>query len=340
MTAYLAYPAWLSPTLAPVLPIRWYTLLHLLAYLLVYLLFLRHLRRRPPDVSELSTEVESALARRFFFWFIIGYLAGARFFGVLLFLPTAETAAAPWIVLWPFDAEMNFVGVRGMSFTGGLVGGAVSLLLFHWAKRVRLLRWADALALGLPLMFLLVRLGNFANQELYGRITEMPWAVLFPEARPVPLSQPGIRALAVSMGIEAIADTGFVNLPRHPVQLYEAIVTGLGLTVAVRAALLFAPGRADQAPPGRAAVVFVIGFGALQFLFGYLRFPPIPDPVALRLAPADAPTEGLAGLLTRFLSLTGDQLLSLSLLLAGVVLALALRRYRRRRPVVETFASD
>ena len=64
MTAYLVYPEWLHTVIAPALPVRWYTLLHLLGYLTVFLLFLDHLRARgtPEEITE---------TQRFFFWFII-----------------------------------------------------------------------------------------------------------------------------------------------------------------------------------------------------------------------------------------------------------------------------
>ena len=323
MTAYLAYPSGLSPTILPSLAIHWYSILHLLGYLVVFAFFLHHLRAN-------SYGEELRDGRRFFFWFIIGYLAGARIFALLLYESAAELMTAPWILIWPFDAEMSYVGVQGMSFTGGILGAAFALAVFHWKNRVRVLVWADALVLGLPLMFALVRLGNFANQELYGPITDAPWGVLFPEARPVSLAEPGIRRLAVSLGIESIEDSGFVNLPRHPVQLYEALVGGIGVWVAVWLSRF-----RRSALDGRATVVYLLALGVLQFLFAYLRRAPIRDRALLELAPGAEPTR--LGTFSSVVSLTGSQLLSLGLLVGGIGMAVALRRYRRSRPGVETY---
>ena len=321
MTAYLVYPEWLHTVIAPALPVRWYTLLHLLGYLTVFLLFLDHLRARgtPEEITE---------ARRFFFWFIIGYLAGARLGALILFGPLEEVVRRPWLVLWPFDESMAFVGIRGMSFGGGLIGAAVALLLHHLRHRVRILLWADALIVGIPLMFFLVRVGNFANQELYGRVTSLPWGVVFPEAQPVPVAAAGIYRRAIALGVPAIGESGFVNLPRHPAQLYEALLTGLIAWAVLRWATL-----RRRIHEGWLAATYLLIYGCAQFLLGYLRVPPIRDPFVVRLSRPGHPP----ALFSSPLDLTADQLLSVLFIVAGALMLWAVRRHRATRPGVETF---
>lgn len=321
MTAYLPYPDWLSAVISPVVPVRWYTLLHLLAYLLVFILFLRHLRRN--DGTE---EIPSA--QRFFFWFILGYLFAGRIVAVVLFTPLDALLARPWMVIWPFDGDMEYQGLRGMSFGGGLIGGGLALLLYRLRYRIRVLLWADALVIGVPLMFVLVRLGNFANQELYGRVTSLPWGIVFPEALPVRLTGEGMYRRAVALGVEVIGNSGYANMPRHPAQIYEALVTGLAAWGALQIWVI-----RRRLFPGIAASIYLIIYGAAQFLFGYIRIPPLREPFVLRISSPDKPV----AVFTSFLDLTADQLLSLLIAAIGVGALLLVRRYRARRPGVETY---
>jgi phosphatidylglycerol---prolipoprotein diacylglyceryl transferase len=320
MIGYLAYPTWLRPVLAPAVPIRWFTLLHLAAYLIVFLLFIRHLQTR-------GGSEELPEARSFFFWFIIAYLVGSRLGAVVLFGQFDEVVRRPWLLVWPVEEGAGLVGLRGMSFAGGLIGAGVALLAYHWKNRVRILLWADALVLGIPLMFALVRLGNFANQELYGRVTSLPWGIIFPEAQPVPASAEGVYRRVIALGVPAIGDAGFINLPRHPSQLYEALVTGLGawMTLMLR--------RRRQPPTGIMTALYLMIYGAAQFLAGYLRIPPIRSPFVLR----HSPQQRAPDVFTSLFDVTADQIASLVILAAGVAVLVAVRRYHAGRPGIETF---
>ncbi|MFP4484907.1 MAG: prolipoprotein diacylglyceryl transferase, partial [Spirochaetaceae bacterium] len=310
MTTYLVYPDWLQAVILPAVPIRWYTLFHLLGYLVVLLLFLRHLRAH-------GAGEEVPEARHFFFWFIIGYLAGARIGALLLFGPLDEVIRRPWLVLWPFDETMAFQGIRGLSFGGGLIGAAVALLLHHLRHRVNVLLWADALVVGIPLMFFLVRMGNFANQELYGRVTSLPWGMLFPEAGPVSLAAEGVYSRAIASGVPVISQSSYVNLPRHPAQLYEALLTGL-----IAWAFLMWLALRRQLHEGLLTATYLLLYGCAQFLLGYLRVPPIRDPFVIRVSPETIPP----ALFSSPLDLTPDQLLSLFFVVGGALMVRAVRR--------------
>src|SRR5690606_3776014 len=88
----------------------------------------------------------------------------------------------------------------GMSFHGGLIGTIVAMALFARKRGIRMWSLFDVIATGVPVGIGLVRVTNFINSELWGRATDVPWAFVFPNGGPI---------------------------PRHPSQLYEAILEGL-----------------------------------------------------------------------------------------------------------------
>jgi len=85
----------------------------------------------------------------------------------------------------------------------------------------------DAIAAAIPAGYTFGRLGNFLNGELYGRITTMPWGIVFPQAEKFSASLKWVQEFAAKIGMEISSAT--VNLPRHPSQLYEAFFEGIVL---------------------------------------------------------------------------------------------------------------
>ena len=130
-----------------------------------------------------------------------------------------------------------------MSFHGGLTGIIVATWLFVKRRNLSLLSLSDLIACAAPIGLLLGRLANFINGELYGRVTEMPWAMVFPRGGP---------------------------LPRHPSQLYEAFLEGaiLFLLLAALARIPWAYQR-----PGFLSGVFLLGYGLARFFVELLREP-------------------------------------------------------------------
>jgi len=170
-------------------------------------------------------------------YLVVGMLVGAR----LMY----ATAYEPGHYL---DDPLAFFAIwhGGLSFHGALIGIAAAAVLFARRYQVPFWRLADTLAIaGTPGLFF-GRIGNFINGELYGRPTSLPWAMIFP------------------------ADP--THLPRHPSQLYEALVEGLLLFLALRAferrALAGGWYRSGLVAGG-----FLCGYGALRFLLEFTRQP-------------------------------------------------------------------
>ncbi len=126
----------------------------------------------------------------FIFYAILGILIGGRI-GYVLFY-------APNMLLDPISILKTWEG--GMSFHGGILGVAISVIWVSISKKISFLNLADAVALASPIGIGIVRVANFINQELWGRVTDVPWAFIF--------------------------KTDAQGLPRHPSQLYEALCEG------------------------------------------------------------------------------------------------------------------
>ena len=121
--AYLQFPDWISPVILPGLPFRWYGLMYLLAFGTAYLLVRYQVRREEP---KLSTDIVADL----FFWIILGLLVGGRLVSTLIYDTSGIYWVKPWLIFWPFDESMRFVGLQGMSYHGGLLGGTIGGVLF------------------------------------------------------------------------------------------------------------------------------------------------------------------------------------------------------------------
>ena len=164
-----------------------------------------------------------------------------------------------------------------MSFHGGLLGVVTVLLLYSYKRKFSLLTIGDLVVVAVPIGLGLGRVGNFINAELWGRVTDLPWGVIFP---------------------------GAGALPRHPSQLYEAVLEGALLFI-----ILYWLHR-KQAQPGIPAFTFLLGYGLFRFLVEFVR----------------QPDEHLGFL---WGGATMGQLLSLPMIMAGVVgLAYLLKRGR------------
>lgn len=258
------------------LAIRWYGLGYLAAVLVGWWLGRRRARLLPgwsdADVADLA------------FYCALGAVLGGRI-GYVLFYGTARLIEDPLFLLRIWEG--------GMSFHGGLLGVGVALWLF--ARRTAR-PWtvvADFVAPLAPLGLGFGRLGNFANTELPGRVTSVPWGLEFPCS--------AVRELNPGC-------TGYwEGVLRHPSSLYQAASEGLVLFLIVYA---FArPGR----PPPSVTGVFLTGYGCLRFTTEFFREPD--------------PQLGLVG----FGVLSMGQLLCIPMVLGGI--ALIAWAYSRRAPV-------
>lgn len=318
---YLEYPDWISPVVIPGLPLRWYGLMYLVAFATTYVLFIYQAKERKLGVDK--DDVLNA-----FFWMILGLLIGARIFATTIYDTSGYYLSRPWRIFWPFDEKMNFTGLQGMSFHGGLVGVVVAFIIYCRVKKIDVLDWGDMLVTGIPLGYTFGRLGNFINAELYGRVTAGPLGILFPNARRVPADHPAAQSIAEKVGIAIPDGAQMINLPRHPSQLYEAF--GEGILVWIVLWFFFRKNRPFR---GLNIAIYMIGYGLTRFVVEYFREPDPGLEFVIQLGPESNPP----WLLLSPWNITTGQILSFLMIVAGVLLIFIFRETAKRRPKVETF---
>jgi phosphatidylglycerol:prolipoprotein diacylglycerol transferase len=212
------------------LPIRWYSLGYIGGIMLGWW-WLTVLIRQPG----------APMARRhaddFVFYVTLGIILGGRI-GYVIFYD-------PWMLKAPLQAFKLWDG--GMSFHGGALGSGVAVWLLCRKNGLSTLRFMDyAICCG-PFGLFLVRIANFINGELWGRITDVRWAVVFPGA-----------------------DAG--PYPRHPSQLYEAGMEGLLMFAVLNYLFWFTRARYK---PGALLGTFLVVYGCSRFLIEFVREPDV-----------------------------------------------------------------
>lgn len=314
MPAFIEFPAWLTPEIIPGLPFRWYGLMYVVAFGVTWLLMHRESRRvgAPWSEEDLAT---------FFYAAIAGVLIGGRLAGTLIYEPTDYYWRRPWFIVWPFDETGRFTGFQGMSFHGGFAGVIVASIIWARAKKMPWWRLADMVAAAAPLGYTFGRLGNFINGELWGKVTDKPWGVVFPFAERFSAKESWVQDIAARIGISLNSMNDMVNLPRHPSQLYEALFEGVLLW-----ALLWFWARKKPRFQGFVLGLYTIGYGAVRFVIEYFREPDSGLGYVIRLGDPDAPTY----LFTTPLNFSTGQILCFVMILVGVAILAA----RRNAPLV------
>ena len=230
-----------------------------LAYIAGLVLGWRLLRRLVVATPQVATPL---LADDFLTWATLGVVLGGRL-GYVLFYQPSVYLAQPWLILQVWHG--------GMSFHGGALGVSLAILLFCRRNRLPLLGMADRVVVCVPIGLGLGRIANFINGELWGREAPdwLPWAMIFPTGGPV---------------------------PRHPSQIYQALMEGLILFVVM---LALARSRAVRERFGTLSGAFLCGYGIARIVGETFRQP-------------DAFLGFLWG------GLTMGQLLSVPMVLAGI----------------------
>lgn len=225
----LAYPD-IDPVLLEVGPlaIRWYSLSYLAGILLGFWYLLRLDRGTPPVMNQTVRD-------DLMLWAIIGIVLGGRI-GYVLFYNL------PFYASDPLQALKIWQG--GMSFHGGMLGFIFAMWVLCKRQGVSYWRLMDRLACVAPIGLCLGRLANFINGELYGRVTDVPWAMIFPH-------DPD-------------------GLPRHPSQLYQAALEGALLFVCLSLAFHYTKLKDT---PGRLSGLFLIGYGVFRAFAEFFREP-------------------------------------------------------------------
>jgi phosphatidylglycerol:prolipoprotein diacylglycerol transferase len=288
------------------------------------------------QVKEKGLDVQKDDVLNMFFWGIVGLLVGARLFAVTIYAPAGEYLKAPWKIILPIAVEggrVRFTGLAGMSYHGGLLGAVVAIVIFLRVKKYSIPEWGDMIVTGSALGYTFGRLGNFINGELYGRITTLPWGMIYPRQQIVegrirgsippqhlfPASEPWVQEVAAKVGLD-ISGMRMVNLPRHPSQLYEAFFEGIVLW-----AILWFAFRKRKTFPGQMLAVYVMGYGFFRFLIEYVRQPDLGIEFPIQLVNVANPAIQFSPF-----NFTTGQILNLIMILIGVGIYLFYQSRARR----------
>lgn len=219
----IAYPH-INPEIVRIGPfaVRWYGMMYLLGFASSYLL-VRY---------QIGGEKKKEDVDRLYSYLIFGLLIGARL-GYIIFYNLSFYLHHP--------LEVFAVWHGGMSFHGGLIGSVSSGFLFCNKSKWDFWHTADLVIVTAPIGLGFGRLGNFINGELYGRVTDVPWAMVFPSGGP---------------------------LPRHPSQLYELFLEGIILFIV----LWTLRGRFK---PGILTSLFLMLYGIFRFFVEFFREPDV-----------------------------------------------------------------
>lgn len=268
MFLYINFPSWIHDQIFPNVKylslLRWYGLMYLFAFATAYYLLQKVRKEGALDTPDYKATEDDIFS--FIFTGIIFLLVGARLFSTLIYDTSGLYKSKPWLIFWPFDANGKFTGLAGMSYHGGFVGGLLGMIVWCKFKKRPVLKWIDAMVCAIPLGYTFGRLGNFMNGELYGRITTMPWGMVFPAAERFSAKLPWVKEFAQKIGMELPA-SGLVNLPRHPSQFYEAFFEGIVLW------LIIWNLRKYKKFDGMLAAVYTGGYGFFRFFIEYFREP-------------------------------------------------------------------
>lgn len=310
MPAFIHFPTWLKPEIIPGLPLRWYGLMYLAAFLVTYLLFKYQVRERALKFSDDDVV-------NYFFWLILSLLLGARIFAVLVYDSALHYITHPWLIFWPFNSQGRFTGLQGMSYHGGVIGVVLGSVIYCRAKKYNWWDMADMTVAGVPLGYTFGRLGNFINGELWGRVTTVKWGMVFPYARRFPAQEEWVRRMAEEAGMDISEAGRYINLPRHPSQLYEALFEGVVLW-----AVIWFFFRRRNKYNGSLLGIYFVGYGLVRFVIEYFRQPDENMGFPIMLGPADNPTY----LLQSPWNFTTGQILCAGMILAGAALLIYVSR--------------
>jgi phosphatidylglycerol---prolipoprotein diacylglyceryl transferase len=180
------------------------------------------MRIKPEDIDDLLL------------WAALGIVLGGRL-GYILFYDLERYLSNP--------LDIFAVWQGGMSFHGGLAGTTLAMILFAYSRGLSAWSLFDVVAAGTPVGLGVVRCANFINSELWGRVSDVPWAVAFPNGGP---------------------------LPRHPSQLYEAALEGIVLFLVLR---LLTHRLLKLKAPGFVSGAFMAGYGTVRIFVEFFREP-------------------------------------------------------------------
>jgi phosphatidylglycerol:prolipoprotein diacylglycerol transferase len=213
--------------------LRWYSLAYLAGIFIGYWYLLKLLAK--PGAPMARRHADDLV-----FYAALGIILGGRI-GYVLFYNLGYYAQHPVDVLKLWDG--------GMSFHGGLIGTVLGILYLSWKQKLPALRIHDYVACVAPIGLFFGRLANFVNHELWGAPTNVPWAVRFPEV---------------------VAGVTILGPPRHPSQIYEAVLEGVVLFAILWWMFWKTEARYQ---PGKLVGAFGFFYGIFRFLVEFVREP-------------------------------------------------------------------
>ncbi len=213
------------------LPVHWYGMMYVLALLGALVAGKYYVQKENIDLKSVKLD-------DYFIWIEIGIILGARLGYILFYDPnTSYYLTHPWQMFNPFNQEGEFVGIRGMSYFGAVIGWFLGSYFFYKRKKVNFGRLMDIVAVAVPVGYIFGRIGNFLNQELIGRVTDVPWGI-------------------------------YVNgVLRHPSQLYEAVLEGLVVFIVI---FLY---RKYKRFEGELILLYGFMYGLMRFTAEFWREP-------------------------------------------------------------------
>jgi phosphatidylglycerol:prolipoprotein diacylglycerol transferase len=211
-------------------PVHWYGMMYVLALVSALYIGKYFIKRDKLDFKEGALDI-------YFIYVEVGVILGARL-GYILFYDdnTLYYLTQPWQIFNPF-VNGEFVGIRGMSYHGAVAGFLLGTYLFCKKHKESFGKLMDLVAISVPLAFVFGRIGNFLNQELIGRETDVAWGIY----------------------VDGVL--------RHPSQLYEAVLEGIGVFLVV---YLY---RKYQRFSGELLLVYGFSYGIFRFLAEIYRAP-------------------------------------------------------------------
>jgi phosphatidylglycerol:prolipoprotein diacylglycerol transferase len=214
------------------LPVHWYGMMYVLALVTALGVGKYFMKRDKLDFTSKQIDV-------YFIYVEIGVILGARL-GYILFYDTQTFyyLSHPWQIFNPFQ-NGEFVGIRGMSYHGAVIGFVIGTYLYSKKHKVAFGMIMDLVALAIPLGFVFGRIGNFLNQELIGRETDVTWGIL----------------------VDGVL--------RHPSQLYEALLEGIGVFLVVYAYKNY------KKFSGELVLVYAMSYGLFRTIAEIYRAPDV-----------------------------------------------------------------
>ena len=210
-----------------ILQIRWYGLAYVLGFIIgLYLIKFIN--------NKIKSSLNNKLLDDFFIWSILGVILGGRL-GYIFFYQTSSIFSDPFNIF--------YIWKGGMSFHGGLLGLILSIFFYSKRKKIIFFQLSDLISIVAPIGIFFGRLANFVNIELYGRVTDFKFAMIYPTID---------------------------SLPRHPSQLYEALFEGVFLFIIM---YFYCVKYYKEKKYGLSTSFFLILYSVFRFNLEFLREP-------------------------------------------------------------------